>query len=104
MPEYSEVARPAQPCTVSVGQMGSSSFPKKFSELSNCSDYARCARYFAAGDSLRSDTPNPGDLWLADHFRGDSFPLASTLSEQLFHRQLLPLAATLVAISLLGED
>lgn len=39
----------------------------------------------------------------AYRFKGDSFPLASTLSEQLFHRQVLLLAATPVAISLWGK-
>ena len=54
--------------------------------------------------SNRAFFRDPGDLWLADRFKGDSFPLASTLSEQLFHHQVLLLAATLVAISPLGED
>ena len=53
--------------------------------------------------SNRAFFRDPGDLWLADRFTGDSFPLASTLSEQLFHHQLLLLAATLVAISLWGK-
>jgi hypothetical protein len=46
---------------------------------------------------------SPGNLWLADRFRGDSFPPTSTLSGQLFHHQMLPLVATPVAINLLGE-
>ena len=45
--EYSEAEHPAQPYTVSVGRMGSSSFPKKFSELPNCLDYDRHAHSFA---------------------------------------------------------
>ena len=65
-------------------------------------DWLSSGRVTLNDPSNRAFFRNPGDLWLADHFKGDSFPLASTLSEQLFHRQLLPLAATLVAISLFG--
>ncbi len=50
-PEYSEAARPAQLCTVSVGQMGSISFPENFAELLNWSVYTRHAHYFVADDS-----------------------------------------------------
>jgi len=39
---------------------------------------------------LSKEAIPPGDLWLADRFRRDSLPLASTLFEQLFHHQLLP--------------
>jgi len=59
-PEYSEAERPAQLCALLVGQMGSSSFPE--AELLSCSVYARNARYFAIGDSLRSDTPTKENI------------------------------------------
>jgi len=77
--------------------------PNRYSRLF-LADWLSSGRVTLNDPSNKAFFRNPGDLWLADHFKGDSFPLASTLSEQLFHRQLLPLAATLVAISLLGED
>ena len=77
--------------------------PNRYSRLF-LADWLSSGRVTLNDPSNRAFFRNPGDLWLADHFKGDSFPLASTLSEQLFHRQMLPLAATLVAISLLGED
>src|SRR6266581_9149556 len=67
------------------------------------SDWLSSGRVTLNDPSNRASFRNPGDLWLADRFKGDSFPPASTLSEQLFHRQMLLLAATLVAISLLGK-
>ena len=77
--------------------------PTRYSRLF-LADWLPSGRVTLNDPSNRAFFRDPGDLWLADHFKGDSFPLASTLSEQLFHRQMLPLAATLVAISLLGED
>jgi len=77
--------------------------PIRYSRLL-LADWLSSGRVTLHDPSNRAFFRNPGDLWLADHFKGDSFPLVSTLSGQLFHRQLLPLAATLVAISLLGED
>jgi len=77
--------------------------PIRYSRLF-LADWLPSGRVTLNDPSKRAFFRNPGDLWLADHFKRESFLLASTLSEQLFHRQLLPLAATLVAISLLGED
>ena len=77
--------------------------PTRYSRLF-LADWLPSGRVTLNDPSNRAFFRNPGDLWLADRFKRDSFLLASTLSEQLFHRQLLPLAATLVAISLLGED
>ena len=76
--------------------------PIRYSRLL-LADWLSSGRVTLHDPSNRAFFRNPGDLWLADHFKGDSFPLASTLSEQLFHRQMLLLAATLVAISLLGK-
>lgn len=77
--------------------------PTRYSRLF-LADWLPSGRVTLNDPSNRAFFRNLGDLWLADRFKGDSFPLASTLSEQLFHRQMLPLAATPVAISLLGED
>jgi len=55
--EYSEEGCPAQQHPALVGQMESSSFPRKNTELTNGSDNTRIACYFAAGDTLRSATP-----------------------------------------------
>ena len=76
--------------------------PNRYSRLF-LTDWLSSGRVPLNDPSNRAFFRNPGDLWLADHFKGESFPLASTLSEQLFHRQMLLLAATLVAISLLGK-
>src|SRR5260370_17414280 len=54
--------------------------------------------------SNRAFFRDPGDLWLADRFTGDSFPLASTLSESLFHPHFFFLPPTLVPITLLGDN
>src|SRR6266536_4629401 len=51
------------------------------------SDWLSSGRVTLNDPSNRASFRNPGDLWLADRFKGDSFPLASTLSEQLFHYQ-----------------
>jgi hypothetical protein len=77
--------------------------PNRYSRLF-LADWLSSGRVTLNDPSNRASFRNPGDLWLADRFKGDSFPLASTLSEQLFHRQMLLLAATPVAISLSGED
>ena len=75
--------------------------PNRYSRLF-LTDWLSSGRVPLNDPSNRAFFRDPGDLWLADRFKGDSFPLASTLSGQLFHRQLLLLAATLVAISPLG--
>src|SRR3989441_4962155 len=77
--------------------------PNRYSRLF-LTDWLSSGRVPLNDPSNRASFRDLGDLWLADRFKGDSFPLASTLSEQLFHHQLLLLAATLVAISPLGED
>jgi len=76
--------------------------PTRYSRLF-LTDWLSSGRVPLNDPSNRASFRDPGDLWLADRFTGDSFPLASTLSEQLFHHQLLLLAATLVAISLWGK-
>jgi hypothetical protein len=76
--------------------------PNRYSRLF-LADWLSSGRVTLNDPSSRAFFRNPDNLWLADRFRGDSFPLASTLSEQLFHCQVLLLAATLVAISLWGK-
>jgi hypothetical protein len=96
------VTSPFAKCSVAFGRKRRVR-PTRYSRLF-LTDWLSSGRVTLNDPSNRASFRNPGDLWLADRFKGDSFPLASTLSEQLFHRQMLLLAATLVAISLLGED
>jgi hypothetical protein len=77
--------------------------PTQYSRLF-LTDWLSSGRVTLNDPSNRASFRNPRDLWLADRFNGDSFPLSSTLSGQLFHRQLLPLTATPIAIKLLGES
>ncbi len=60
--------------------------PTRYSRLF-LSDWLSSGRVTLNDPSIRAFFRNPGDLWLADRFRRDSFLLASTLSEQLFHYQ-----------------
>src|SRR5438132_13294372 len=76
--------------------------PHRYSRLF-LTDWLSSGRVPLNDPSNRASFRDPGDLWLADRFKGDSFRLASTFSEQLFHHQLLLLAATPVAISLWGK-
>ncbi len=77
--------------------------PTQYSRLF-LADWLSSGRVTLSDPSNRASFRNPRDLWLADRFNGDSFPLSSTLFGQLFHRQLLPLTATPIAIKLLGES
>jgi hypothetical protein len=77
--------------------------PTQYSRLF-LTDWLSSGRVTLNDPSSRASFRNPRDLWLADRFNGDSFPLSSTLFGQLFHRQLLLLTATPIAIKLLGES